>query len=120
MEKLVVLLLAVFALNVQAATKIPKAFQGTWAPSAQACNGKAVEILGFPDPGGVVKADGIESNERWCELKRIKKSGAKQFSGEFSCNESGESRRVSMVLKLGEDGKLSGAFQDAGRYVRCK
>lgn len=106
--------------SLAVAAAIPNAFRGMWAVSAKECHGKAVEILGFPDPGGVVKADGISRNEEWCELKRVKKSAAKEFAGEFSCNESGDKRRVSMVLKLGADGTLSGAFGGAPRFLRCK
>jgi hypothetical protein len=106
--------------QAQAAPEIPKAFRGMWGASAKACQGKAVEIAGFPDPGGIVKADGIESYEQWCALKRVKNSASTHFSGEFSCEQEGEKRRVALVLKLGADGRLSGAFQGRGRYVRCR
>lgn len=84
---------------------IPKNFQGTWADAKGCAQFKA---KGEFDPGATITSDHINRYEHYCTLAKVTVSSATSFSGEFTCEQEGESSNENISLTLQPDGKLVG------------
>lgn len=90
---------------------IPPQFRGSWDNNNQKCKDE------FSDTKTTIGADGISGIEWGCKLKKMTKSIAVSFTGEFICTTDQGKTNDTMTETLLPNGRL--ADGKAGQ-IRCK
>ena len=90
--------------------EIPSQFQGYWVKSQKYCKAET-------DLFANIEKNGFNGYEFSCSLKKITKSESGLFTGDFLCEQEGESFKKSEKFELTKDGKLKYLEKN---LVKCK
>lgn len=110
-SKIFSIVLLSLSANIYAApASIPSKFHGLWA-TEEGC--RKINIDGIDGPSAervnlvILEKSQIVFTTNSCELKSVKKSNEKTFSGQFICGDDGESFKRAFEVSLNDAVKLS-------------